>query len=391
MNQIDYSKLSLENGILSIDTDNNLVLLDSAYSEYMKAIDQWYNEYKEQYLSDSPTDTTDIEVKMKDIIWFYVSDVFSSHFPGFKSLQNRYKELENMWLQSNMENDELDPWNIVVKDKLERMVLNSESEVIFAGEFIKVYDDGTNIKLKDFTKEDIALLKDKSNVELVAGKNRTAQIDYRSDCDYWEENKQRYDYSLCDDNYRFIYEAGVYNGLIITSIDITKSDYFSQYWGDAGLYRRNWLGGIAWRVKADWMDDVLSGTVYLYPTRQPAEWRDHFTREERYPECTCLLHVQTGIIDNCPGIENDIQILGNYWPTGVWKGHCTDCNQIEVKNRWGYWDPVHSSALKVAVKDYHQFSATFGFKHTHIKRSFWTGRVKCKETKIRTGLKISVK
>ncbi|HHH52139.1 MAG TPA: hypothetical protein ENK91_00635 [Bacteroidetes bacterium] len=388
LEQIDYSKLTLEDGILSIDADNNVILLDSAYNEYMKAIDQWYKEYKEQYLSDSPTDTTDIEVKMKDINWFYVSDVFSSHFPGFKSLQNRYKELESLWLQSNMDNDELDPWNIVVKDRLERMVLNSESEVIYNGEFIKVYDDGTNIKLNDFTKEDITLLKDKSNIELIAGKNRTAKIDYRSPCSYKEKNKHIHSYTLCDNNYRFIYEAGINNGY--TNI---SGNYRSRYWGEANLYRRNIFGGNAWKVRADWMDVVLSGSVYLYPEGQIG-----YLGREFYPECTCELDVQTGIVSNCSNIENnysDIWPFNNqgFWPSYNWKRHDTNCSSIQCMIGWLPMDG--DNALKVSVDTYGQFCATFGFKHTRKKyKRKWPWSKKklvCKDVKTKTGLTVCVK
>ncbi len=387
---IDYTKLNNNNGILTVDSNSNVYLLDSAYNEYMRAIDTWYDSYKAQYLSDAPTDTTDIEVKMKDINWFYVSDKFSDHFQGFKSLQNKYKELENLWLQTNMDDDNLDPRNIPVKIRLMRMLMNTDAEIIINGKFIKVYDDGTQIKLDDFTERDILLLKDIKNVDKITGNK--ISIEYRNGCDYWEENKKRFDYSLCDDEYRFIYEAGVYNGYTFSF----SNWYVSKYWGDAGLYRKNIAGGIAWRVKADWMDVVLSGTVYLYPSAQPVQWQDPFTHEERYPECTCEFNVQTANLTGCPTLETDYPYfpfnMSGYWPEENWHIHQNNTSTIQcqvgitINNNEG---------LKVSVDHSDQFCATFGFKHTRKKyKRKWPWSKKklvCEETKTTSGLTVCVK
>jgi len=58
---------------------------------------------------------------------------------------------------------------------------------------------------------------------------------------------------------------------------------------------------------------------------------------------------------------------------------------------WPPFDPNNDNALKVSVDINDQFCATFGFKHTRIKKSFWSGKVKCTDTEIKTGLFVCVK
>lgn len=364
LNDIDYSKISIINGIIKIENaeiakniDN---LLDKAYIEYNKAINEWYENYKNQYLSENPIDTVEIELKMQNINWYYVSDNFINRFSNFRSLENKYKDLEIEWRRSNLENETCDPSQIKVKDKNTRIVMNIFGELIIGNTFYKAYEDGTQIKLINFNDRQIELLKDQSNISNI----KDVTITNRGNCDYWTEEKEPYEYSLCYDNYSFRYEAGVYTGISLNG-DI------SQYWGDANLWRKNIFGGLAWLVKADWMTDVLSGTVYIWPKIPISE-------AGTYEECTCELNVQSGIVSGCPNFNN--YYPGPLWTNSYWQKKDTNCSGIEVEVE----SLLQLSHFLVFSVTYDQLCATFGFSHTRIKKG-------CTENKTVTGLKVCVK